>query len=109
MAITAAPSLAPPMKLVLLSIVVVALGIFRQIDHGRRRAHGIRQRHRRTAMNRVVEGAEIGSHQHSRHDPSLSASRKVTPINSANGIFSDWIFSNGVITPPPVLGGGMKS
>jgi hypothetical protein len=28
---------------------------------------------------------------------------KVTPFNSANGIFIDWIFSSGVISPPAFL------
>jgi hypothetical protein len=28
---------------------------------------------------------------------------KVTPFNSANGIFIDWIFSSGVMDPPAFL------
>src|SRR5262249_35118716 len=34
---------------------------------------------------------------------SLSASVKVTPFSSANGIFIDWIFSSGVMRPPVLL------
>jgi hypothetical protein len=34
---------------------------------------------------------------------SLSASVKVTPFNSAKGIFIDWIFSSGVMHPPVFL------
>jgi hypothetical protein len=33
---------------------------------------------------------------------------KVTPFNSANGIFSDWIFSSGVIDPPVLVPARMK-
>src|SRR6266581_4132599 len=34
---------------------------------------------------------------------SLSASVKVTPFSSANGIFSELIFSSGVMRPPVVV------
>jgi len=47
---TVGPSLAPPMKLVLLSSVRRALGVLRQIRFSRsRRATGIGQRHNRAA------------------------------------------------------------
>jgi len=71
-------SLAPPMKLVLLSIVV-CLGILRQIDHGRRSADRIRKRHDRAAVNGVVKRAQIRPHQHVRDHAIPVASVNVTP------------------------------
>ena len=65
-AITVVPSLAPPMKLVLLSIVVVPLASSGRLMTVAARADRIRKRHHRAAVNRVVQRAEIRPHQHLR-------------------------------------------
>src|SRR4051794_34936489 len=63
-AITVAPSLAPPIEIGLALDRRGALGVFGKIDDGGGRADRVGERHYRTAVDRVMQGAKIRPHQH---------------------------------------------